>query len=159
MSAQSGLSLTRPSILLASWFGCGFLPWVPGTWGSLAALPLGWIALALGGPGAVLILAAAIFVAGVAVCDAAVRASGDPDPPWAVIDEVAGQLLVLAVAPPNPWAYLAGFLLFRLFDIWKPFPIRLAERAAGGIGVMADDAVAALYAGLVLIVGSYLLAG
>jgi phosphatidylglycerophosphatase A len=159
MSTRPALSFFRPGILVASWFGCGFLPRAPGSWGALASLPLGWIAMTLGGPGAVLILAAAIFIVGIAAADAAARAAGEGDPQWVVIDEVAGQLFVLAVSPPAPLPYLAAFLLFRLFDIWKPFPIRLAERAGGGVGIMADDAVAALYAGLALIAGSRLLAG
>ena len=82
------------------------------------------------------------------------------DPPEVVIDEVAGQSLTLAFAPMPlglPWI-AAGFVAFRLFDIWKPWPVSLAERRLpGGLGIMADDIVAALYAGLALVVGRIIL--
>jgi phosphatidylglycerophosphatase A len=105
--------------LIASWFGSGFLPGAPGTWGSLAALPLAWVI---------------------------------------VIDEVAGQWLTLFALPLDIFAYAIGFALFRLFDIWKPWPIRAVERrCGGGFGIMIDDVLAAIYALVVIVIGRWLL--
>ena len=136
----------HPAFLLATWMGCGLLPLGPGTWGSLAALPLAWVlagwhgGIAVGAA-AVLILAAGWWAAAVYV-----RRSGVEDPRQVVIDEVAGQLLTLLLVPRDPLIYLAGFAAFRLFDIWKPWPVRLADRrVGGGLGVMLDDVLAAVY--------------
>jgi phosphatidylglycerophosphatase A len=81
------------------------------------------------------------------------KAEGIEDPAEIVIDEVAGQWLVLVAAPPSPLAYSLAFLLFRIFDIWKPWPVRWAERRVkGGLGIMLDDILAAVYAALLLLV-------
>jgi phosphatidylglycerophosphatase A len=108
----------------------------------------------------VLALAVAAFAIGWWASAVYVRNSRAQDPGEIIIDEVAGQALTLAFAPlPLSLAWtVAGFALFRLFDIWKPWPVSLAERRfKGGLGVMADDIVAALYAGLVLIVARLIL--
>lgn len=105
-------------------------------------------------------VSAALLAIGVAASDLYARANGVKDPPEVVIDEVAGQCLTLIVVPLAPLSYVIGFLLFRFFDIAKPFPIRWLERKLpGGYGIMLDDTVAAIYAMLVYIVGSHLLAG
>lgn len=145
-----GLSPWHPAALVATGFGAGLLPLAPGSWGSLAALPLAWaLRSAFGGVG----LAAAAGIAFGAGCWAAgsvARASGRPDPGFVVIDEIAGQLLALLPARRDPAAYLLAFLLFRLFDIWKPWPVgRIDRQVGGGFGIMLDDALAALYAVLV----------
>ena len=137
----------RPAAWLATWFGCGRLPRAPGTWGSLAALPLAWAALQAG-VGFGLLLAAALFFAGVWASSLYARDTGRQDPGEVVIDEVAGQCLAVCFAPPTPFGMLAAFVLFRLFDISKPFPVGWIERRCpAGWGIMLDDVMAALYAG------------
>ena len=137
--------------IFAVWFGAGLLPKAPGTWGSLAALPL---AFAIVHWGSLEILAGAtiaVFVIGVWASEIAARDMGVSDPSEIVIDEVAGQWLTLLVVPADPLLYACGFLLFRLFDIWKPWPISWADqKIKGGMGIMLDDVIAGVYAGLLL---------
>lgn len=143
---RPGISPWHPAALLATWFGSGLLPKAPGTWGSLAALPFAWgLGLAGGWP---LLLAGSLvcFVVGWWAVAVYVRRTGADDPSEVVIDEVAGQWLVLAAAPPEPLFYMTGFALFRLLDITKPWPAGWADRHVhGGIGVMLDDMLAAVY--------------
>ena len=137
--------------VLATWFGAGLLPWAPGTWGSLAALPFAWAIQSAAGREGLALAAALVFAVGCAVADRYERRSGQRDPGRIVIDEVAGQWLTLAAVPASGWSYAAGFVLFRAADILKPWPARVAERRlAGGLAVMTDDIVAALYAGAAL---------
>lgn len=144
--------------LTASWFGAGFLPWAPGTWGSLAALPFAWAIVLLGGKLWLLAAAVAVFIVGCIAADRATRDGPERDPGWVVIDEVAGQWLTLLVLPLSLPGFAIGFVLFRLFDIWKPWPIRWAERRyGGGFGIMIDDVLAALYAVIVVVVGRIVL--
>ncbi|HKW53658.1 MAG TPA: phosphatidylglycerophosphatase A [Stellaceae bacterium] len=151
--AGQRLPSLHPAALLATWFGAGLLPWAPGTWGSLAALPFAWAIATLLGPAALVVAAAIMFVIGWWAAARVGRASGIADEGSIVIDEVAGQWLTLAVVRPSPATYLLGFLLFRLFDITKPWPARTAERTIpGGLGVMADDIVAGIYAAVLLYV-------
>ncbi len=153
------LPFAHPAVWLSTWFGCGLAPLAPGTIGSLAALPLAWISVRLGGALTLQIVCAAILAVGFAASHAYARAAGTADPGEVVIDEVAGQCLTLTVVPPAPLPYLIGFLLFRAFDIAKPFPIRrLERRLPGGYGIMVDDVVAAIYAMIVYVVGSRLVA-
>lgn len=150
---RSPLSPWHPAALIATGFGSGLLPWAPGTWGSLAALPPAWLIAHFLGPRALVAAAAVVFLLGWWAAARVQRASGIEDEGSIVIDEVAGQWLTLAVAPPDPLAYAAGFLLFRLFDITKPWPARWADRRiAGGLGVMADDVIAGIYAAIALFV-------
>ena len=141
------------SSLLATWFWSGKSPVAPGTAGSIAALPFAWIIHLYGG--ALWLGAAGIvcFAFGCWVSSVHSDAIGADDPGEIVIDEVAALWLVLSVVPLDLLWYGAGFVLFRLFDIWKPWPIRHLERQFhGGFGIMVDDVVAALYAALILIV-------
>jgi len=150
---RPGISPWHPAAMAATWFGSGLLPIAPGTWGSLAALPFAW-ALALFG-GWPLLLAASLgcFLVGWWAAAVYVRRTGADDPSEVVIDEVAGQWLVLAAVPLDPVLYLAGFLLFRLLDITKPWPARWADRNIhGGLGVMLDDMLAAAYGAAALAV-------
>lgn len=154
----AGLPLGHPLVLLATWGGSGLLRPASGTWGSLAALPFAWGLAWLGGAG--LLAAATLLVAlvGIAVADRLERLSGEKDASAIVIDEVAGQWLTLlplaALGRFDLWLYAAGFALFRLFDIAKPWPVSWADRRLpGGLGVMLDDILAGLYAGLLLAVG------
>jgi phosphatidylglycerophosphatase A len=139
-------SLRDPAFLLATWFGAGLLPKAPGTWGSLAALPFAWIIASLGGPWALGLATVVVSLVGWWAAERVVRQTGIDDPGLIVIDEVAGQWLVLLLCPPNLWLYAAGFALFRLFDITKPWPAGWADRSVGGgLGVMLDDLLAAIY--------------
>jgi len=141
------LALWHPACLLSTWFGAGLLPGVPGTWGSAAALPFAWVIATAFGSVGLLIAGALVFCVGVWAAEVYVRRSGIQDPGPVVIDEVAGQWITLAFAPLTPFAYLLGFLLFRICDILKPWPAGWADRqVTGGFGAMLDDALAALYA-------------
>ena len=142
----------RPWEWVATWFGIGTLPKAPGTWGSLAALPLAWvIQTTLDLPG--LLLATAIaFGCGLWATSRYLGETHEVDPQPVVVDEVAGQWLTLLAAPPTILGYAAGFLLFRFFDIVKPWPIRMIERRIpGAAGVMLDDIMAGIYAVIVLL--------
>jgi phosphatidylglycerophosphatase A len=149
--ARLGLLVRHPAALLATWFGVGLIPIAPGTWGSLAALPFAWTILSLWGATGLAIAIAIVFFVGWGTAATVTKAGGIKDPGFLVIDEVAGQWLVLLAAPRDPLAWVLAFLLFRIFDIWKPWPVRWADRhVAGGLGVMLDDLLAAVYAALVL---------
>ncbi len=146
-----GLPFWHPAVLIATWFGAGFLPLTPGSWGSLAALPFAWAIRALSGLPGLAIAAAIAFFAGWRAAAVVAEASGLGDPGSVVIDEVAGQWLVLLAAPLAPLAWALAFVLFRVFDIWKPWPAGWADRHIhGGLGIMLDDLLAAGYAALVL---------
>lgn len=146
--------LWHPATLIATGCGIGLLPWAPGTWGSLAALPCAWVIVAVAGRAALFAAAIVVFALGCWASAAVARASGLEDAGFIVIDEVAAQWLVLLAAPLDWRAYLAAFVLFRMFDITKPWPARAIERrVAGGLGIMLDDVAAALYAILLLLIG------
>ena len=143
----------HPAAIIATWFGSGLLPWAPGSWGSLTALPPAWLIAHFLGPRVLVAAAVIVFFLGWWAAERVQQASGVADEGSIVIDEVAGQWLTLAVAPADPLAYAAGFLLFRLFDITKPWPARWADRRIpGGLGVMADDVIAGIYAAIALVV-------
>ena len=152
-SPAPGLAWWHPAALIATGFRVGHLPWVPGSWGSLLALLCGWEIVVAGGR---LALAGAAIIAFALGCWASARvvaASGLHDPRFVVIDEIAAQWLVLLAVPLDGRWYAAAFLLFRVFDIAKPWPIRTIERrVAGGLGVMLDDVMAALYALIILLI-------
>lgn len=144
---RPGIAATHPAALLATWFGSGLLPKGPGTWGSAAALPFAWGLMVAGGRPLLLAAAVVCFFVGWWASAVYVRHTGAEDPGEVVIDEVAGQWLVLLAAPLDPLSYLVGFGLFRLFDITKPWPVRWADRTiGGGLGIMVDDILAAAYA-------------
>ena len=145
---MAGLHATHPACLLATWFGTGRLPGIPGTWGSLAALPFAAALVWAGGPWLVLIAAALLFGAGVWATKRYMAAAGVHDPGAVVIDEVVGQWLALAFLPLTPLAYGVGFALFRIMDVTKPWPASWIDRKmAGAAWVMLDDVVAGIYAG------------
>jgi len=145
---------TRPAplwaTLVATSFGAGRLKPGPGTWGSLATVVL-WALVCSQIPAtsrtwATIIAAIAVTLVGIPAATLVVRASGLKDPQFVVIDEVAGQLVAL-IAVPLAWkTFLAGLILFRVFDIWKPFPVRRLERLPEGTGIVMDDLGAGLYA-------------
>jgi phosphatidylglycerophosphatase A len=148
------------STLVATFFGIGHLHPGPGTWGSAATVLL-WAILAhfiplnLQTPTAI---AVAIFVTtiGIPAATQVARAFGKKDPQFVVIDEVAGQLIALIGAPLTWKTFLAGFILFRAFDIIKPPPVRQLERLPEGIGIVLDDVAAGLFALLVMQLLSHL---
>ena len=153
-SSTPNLPWWHPAALVATGFGAGWLPLMPGSWGSLAALPCAWALRSRGGIAALAAAAVIAFALGWWAAGRVARASGEHDPGFIVIDEVAAQWLVLLAAPLDWRAYAAAFLLFRLFDITKPWPAGLVERrVAGGLGIMLDDIVAAAYAVLLLLIG------
>ena len=127
-------------------FFVGYAPFMSGTIGSV---PAAVVAFWLGDrPVALLLLAAILFVLGVAASSRGERIFGRKDPSEVVIDEFVGMLVAFLWLPVTWQSLVAAFLLFRLFDIWKPFPARRFEELPGGLGVMADDLVAGIYANL-----------
>jgi phosphatidylglycerophosphatase A len=150
--------------VIATWFYCGLVPVAPGTAGSIAAIAIAWALnhywgvtpLAIAGLG-VLLAVPGIWAAGVTA-----NASGKKDPQIVVVDEVVGQWITLAGATTGStlnwpatgalnWkAWILALALFRLFDVWKPPPVRQLERLPGGLGIVADDAMAGVYAALVM---------
>ena len=138
--------------------GVGYMRPASGTWGSLAALPLAWAVYALGGPWLVIVLAAALFVAGIWATKEITSGSEDHDPSEVVIDELVGQWIALLpvligaahVGAPLMPGWVVAFLGFRLFDIWKPGPIGWADRRNDALGVMLDDVIAGVFAAIVV---------
>lgn len=138
-------------MLLATGLGFGLSPKAPGTVGSLWGPPLAWGMQQSGLTGwSWGVAAVLIILAGIPICDRAATQIGRKDPGQVVYDEIAAFTLVFAMVPVNWLTGLAGFGLFRLFDISKPWPIRRFERLPGGWGIMLDDLIAAIYAGAAL---------
>lgn len=137
-----------PWVWIATFFGAGLAPVAPGTVGSVASFVIWAPVVLLGVPWwARLGLVAVIFLLGIPACARASSAFSTDDPKQAVIDEVAGQGLTLLFAAAHPVNLVAGFALFRLFDVVKPWPIRWVDRNVhGGLGVMLDDLVAGAFA-------------
>ncbi len=140
--------MTRLALVIATAGGAGWAPIAPGTVGSALTVLALWLAPPSRGGRAVFLVA--VTALGLWAADRAERALGRTDPGAIVVDEVAGMTLSVLPFPPTWPVLAAGFVLFRIFDIWKPFPANEAQRLPGGIGVMADDLVAGLYALLVL---------
>ena len=151
--STAGVSRPRAPLwatLVATFFGAGRLKPGPGTWGSLATVILwGWASLGIpvaDRTGATILAAVVVTLIGIPAATLAARASGLKDPQFVVIDEVAGQLVSL-IAVPLAWkTFIAGLILFRVFDMWKPFPIRRLERLPEGTGIVVDDLGAGIYA-------------
>jgi len=144
-----GLSPRYPSDWVASGFGAGLSPWAPGTAGTLLAVPLVWALRELPVSAWVAMAALGFFV-GVFVSARVAARLQLKDPGVIVWDEVVGFVITMLWVPVTPLSLALGFLLFRVFDIVKPPPAGQLERLPHGWGVMADDAMAGLYAGLVL---------
>jgi phosphatidylglycerophosphatase A len=159
--------------LVATGFGLGLAPWAPGTVGSLGAVALG-IALHLIGDFPLLLAGLLVVtIAGWVSTEAYMKATGREDPPEVVIDEFAGQLIALLPLSFGLWhigrapevflaawpGYVGGFVMFRLFDIWKPWLIGRAERLPGATGVMFDDILAGVAAALVITVAAVIAHG
>lgn len=144
---------SKAARLIATWFGCGYSPVAPGTAGSLVALAIAWPLAHYAGWQPLWFLAPVVILTLPVVWAADVTAieQKQKDPQIVVVDEVLGQWLTLAGARQlNLESWIAAFVLFRLFDIWKPAPVRQLERLPGGTGIVADDLMAGVYAALVL---------
>ncbi len=145
--------LTNPAVMIATWFGSGYLPKAPGTWGSLAALPCAWVMVDHAGPNILWLASAALFALGVWAANGYMAISGTHDPGPVVVDEVVGQWLVLSILPQDLFMYGLGFVCFRMYDVLKPWPINIVDqKLKGGLGVMVDDVLAAVYAIVTLFV-------
>lgn len=144
-------ALDRVAHVLAVWFGCGHLP-APGTLGTLGAIPL-YLVVRPHGTWAVAACAAALTTVGIWAADRVARRLGTKDPQIVCIDEVAGVFVTWIAAPRSQAALIAGVVLFRIFDQWKPWPARLAERRLpGGFGIVLDDVAAGAWGAMVLVV-------
>ena len=148
---------TDPVHFLAFGFGAGLSPVAPGTAGTVVAVGLELLMRPLSLPVRVAIVIA-VCIVGVWICGESARRLDAHDHPGIVWDEFAGYFLAMLAAPPGwPWV-LAGFVLFRFFDVLKPWPIRELDHGIhGGLGIMLDDLVAGLFAGLILLAGKGIL--
>ena len=142
--------IAHPAHFFGLGFGSGLAPKVPGTIGTLVGLPLFWL-ISIYTFNTQLIIIAALFMIGIYFCDITGKALGVADHGAIVWDEIVAMMLVLAFTPAGFIFWFIAFLLFRLFDIWKPYPICYADaKLKNGFGVMFDDLLAAIYAILVM---------
>ncbi len=149
--------MDRFFLFIATGFGSGWLPKAPGTWGSLAGVLL-WLGLRQLPPNGYMAALAALFVLGTAAAGAAEKILDQGDPSAVVIDEIVGQLIALAFVPAHFLTAAAGFALFRVFDILKPFPVGWLDwHIHGGLGIMLDDVAAGACACLCLHAALWLL--
>jgi phosphatidylglycerophosphatase A len=150
--AAAGKSGPRERLahVLAVWFGCGHVPYAPGTAGTLGAVPL-YLLLRPLGPLCVLLAAAAVTAVGVWAAGIVERRLGSKDPQIVCIDEVAGVLLTLAAAPPGWLGVTVGVVLFRVLDTVKPWPARRLEALPAGWGIVLDDVAAGLWGAAALL--------
>lgn len=136
---------------LATFAWVGYLRPAPGTWGSLAALPIGvWMLLSMGWP-VLLSVSILSYLVGIWASDRYSIRVNKKDPSEVVIDEAAGMWLTLVFASPVLWQVLLAFALFRVFDIWKPWVIGRAEKLPGGLGIMSDDMISGFAAGVLVL--------
>ncbi len=141
--------LGKGALVLSTWFGAGIFPLAPGTIGTLAGLPLVFLCFHLKDLNKVLFIITVIIIAVWAADRARILLDKD-DPKEVVIDEVAGFLVAICIFPFSWRILFLGFMLFRLFDILKPFPIKQLEKLRGGWGIVLDDLLAGIYAALLL---------
>ena len=144
---QTPATEPRLARLLATCFGAGDLPVAPGTWGSIVALPLAVIAVMIGGQFLLMALILVGFIVGVWASGRLAAFHRMEDPQRIVIDEVIGQWLAILPIAFDWRFYIVAFVLFRFADITKPWPLKDLERLRGGLGIMADDVGAGVYAG------------
>ena len=144
--------MNRTARTIATLFGIGYARYAPGTVASVAALPVAWSIAISGGRFALLFAGIVALAIGGWASELYASQTRTFDPRECVIDELAGQWIACAFAPPTLLGFAIAFLLFRIFDITKPWPIGHVERLHGGVGIMADDVVAALMAALILVV-------
>ncbi len=153
LSRDKRLTLTllrNPVHLLSFGFGSGYAPFAPGTFGTLAAIPI-FLVLSQFTTVQYVVMVAVMLLAGIWFCDQTSRALGVHDHKAIVWDEVVGYLITMLLVTPSWLNICAGFALFRLFDIWKPWPINLLDKNIhGGLGIMLDDVLAGIFAWAVL---------
>lgn len=150
-AAQRRALLSHPAGWIATALGAGLSPKAPGSAGSLVALLPWWFLLRGLPPVWYIVVLVAGFALGVWACGVSDRRLGMHDQGALVWDEVIGMWITLFASPRQGWWMAAGFVLFRLFDIWKPWPVRIVDRRVrGGLGVMLDDVIAGVYALVVL---------
>lgn len=153
------------SRIIATFLFSGYLKPAPGTWGSLAALPVLWALYVLGGPFTVTAFLIIAFVAGLWATKVETQGQDDHDPSEIVIDEVVGQGIALLPVFWGAWqvgaditslypGWIVGFLMFRLFDIWKPWLVGKADRRGDAMGVMLDDVIAGVFAAIVVVLAA-----
>jgi phosphatidylglycerophosphatase A len=154
--------LKNPIHLLALGFGTGCVPKMPGTIGTLVGilfyLPLVYLSSAYSSWTVYIVVTIALFLSGIWLCEVTANHLGVHDHGGIVWDEIVGFLITMTMVPPD-WRFVVlGFVLFRLFDIWKPWPISWLDRkVSGGLGIMLDDVLAGIYALIVLQIIVYLL--
>ena len=148
------------SWIIATWFGSGLIPIAPGTWGSLAAFPFAYIISVNSGPYVLIIGTVALFFIGMQASNNIEKSARKKDPGFIVVDEVVGQWIALLplsflynyVGPDLSYYFVVpiaavAFLAFRIYDIWKPWPINYVDKnVSGGLGIMLDDVIAGTYA-------------
>ncbi|MBV8071047.1 MAG: phosphatidylglycerophosphatase A [Acidobacteriaceae bacterium] len=148
--------MNRLALVIATWFGCGYFPIGPGTVGSLAAalIAAGLHVYFNAGRLTLLLLVILLTLPAIWAATRTARQVQKQDPGIVVIDEVLGQWVTLLGAPLAGWkVFVAAFFLFRIFDIWKPGPVRKLERLPDGTGIVADDLAAGLCGALILYIG------
>jgi phosphatidylglycerophosphatase A len=137
--------------VIATWFGCGYSPHAPGTVGSAVAILIAWALRNYATPFEIGLLGVLLAIPGIWAAGVTAREIKSKDPQIVVVDEVVGQWITFAGATAINWhSFVLAFALFRIFDIWKPAPVRQLERLPGGFGIVADDAMAGIYGALVL---------
>ncbi len=148
----------HPALLLATWFYSGLAPKAPGTMGSLAALPFAWIIIERFGAGGLCAAIIVVFFAGLWASKIYMAETGKMDPGEIVIDEVAGQWIaclpiaaMTSTIPLSPGPLVLAFVVFRAFDIYKPWPIKIFDQRHDAFGVMMDDVIAGFFAAIILI--------
>jgi phosphatidylglycerophosphatase A len=144
------------AMAIATWFGCGYFPWGPGTVGSVSAIAIAIVLHTYVGSGRLTFLVLTLALLGPAIWAAshAARLVHREDPGLVVVDEVLGQWVTLLGATVLEWkSWIAALVLFRLFDIWKPWPVRSFERLPEGWGIVSDDLAAGIYGALILYIG------
>jgi phosphatidylglycerophosphatase A len=151
--------VNRVAVAVATCFGCGYFPWGPGTAGSMAALLIALVLHTYCGAGRPALLTVTLLLLAPAIWASTqtARLLDRKDPSIVVVDEVLGQWVTLLGATALRWkSFCAAFLLFRLFDIWKPWPVRNFEKLPEGVGIVADDLAAGIYGALILYIGGKL---
>jgi len=145
------------STILSTWFGVGYIPIMPGTAGSLIALPIAWIIIESFGHAWFLALLLSVLLLGIIVSDQCRKRYKEKDPSRIVIDEVVGQWVSVLFIAPDILYYSFGFVLFRFFDILKPWPISWVDQhIENGLGIMLDDVLAGIFSLIILVIAFWL---
>jgi len=152
----------HPALLIATWFYSGLAPKAPGTMGSLAALPFAWVIIDRFGPIGLFAAIIIVFIAGLWASDVYMKETRKTDPGEIVIDEVAGQWIaclpiaaMTSTTAMSPGPFILAFVAFRVFDIYKPWPIKIFDKRHDAYGVMMDDVIAGFMAS-VFVIGFYI---